>query len=625
MIHQFDKKKRVLFFPTAWANSVAAWCGGVSSPKGTISIKNTMTPKEGGASLEIDVNEERIKSLALTAVSNRTDFSETEKQLLKGILRGSADQKVLVYRNDIFSIDMDALRRNLDLQNIALQENQTDASTAGQAYDISTAEKLAQLKPKNVGSKEESQESDTERIARIGVSLRAAREDHQHPLNVDVDAQGGYIKQIVKNGEAIPFGSSTKYARADHTHDLPELTADDIWYSGNVSVGDEIDEVISVTNNHEGRITTLEKAKPPSTGVTSVNGKTGAVTLGADDIPYSAGVSVGDGLDDYFQYFANPLDSKAANIPVLTDGSGGVKANTVTADANNNRYYRVAKNSTGAVTLGTIPAADITDANCTSGGDCIAYFDKNKHLAHLGNAGITVSKLQIIDQVFDWTKSGSVATDGVLNYLAFGASAKPTKKKLVVFAANASAASLEDYLVANLQVNAVDTTKTEWNTQAKVAAAAPKPTRALLIGEYSGGAETNASKIARIGTSAYAAREDHTHPIEHDTTAVIDITLPWSTANDSGTWGHKLDNGANNGWTRNSTVYATVTSSGDNKTVTPASPARYCGVKFKVITRIVRAAMFDYFICRELEFDKNGMLRKLGPELAVYGQYNCTM
>ena len=56
MIHQFDKKKRVLFFPTGWANSVASWCAGVSSPTGTIRIKNTLTPKEGGVSLEIDIN-----------------------------------------------------------------------------------------------------------------------------------------------------------------------------------------------------------------------------------------------------------------------------------------------------------------------------------------------------------------------------------------------------------------------------------------------------------------------------------------------------------------------------------------------------------------------------------------
>ena len=301
MIHQFDKKKRILFFPTGWANSVASWCAGVSSPTGTVRIKNTLTPKEGGVSLEIDINEERIASLALQAVENRTSFSDTERNLIKGMFQSATDQKILVYRNDLFGIDMDALRRNLGLDEEGegkLQENQTDASTAGKAYDISTDELLA---------------------------------------------------------------------------------------------------------------------------------------------------------------------SKAPNF-----------------------------------------------------------------------------------------------------------------------------------------------------------------TRAVVYDEYDeDGVELDEAKIKRIGTSSRSAREDHTHPIEHDTTAAIDITLPWSSDNDSGKWENSLDDGENNGWTRNSTTYATVTSSGDTKTVTPVSPARYCGVKFKVITRVVRAGMFDYFVCRELEFDKNGMLRKLGPEVAVYGEYNC--
>ena len=190
MIHLFDKKKRVLFFPTGWANSFASWCAGVSSPTGTIRIKNTLTPKEGGVSLEIDINEERIASLALQAVENRTQFSDTERNLIKGMFQGATDQKILVYRNDLFGIDMDALRKNLGLDEEGegkLQENQTDAYTAGKAYDISTDALLAEKAPKQdlaliasliSGGKE----TDDSKILRIGVSQRAAREDHEHPV-----------------------------------------------------------------------------------------------------------------------------------------------------------------------------------------------------------------------------------------------------------------------------------------------------------------------------------------------------------------------------------------------------------------------------------------------------------
>ena len=190
MIHLFDKKKRILFFPTGWANSVASWCAGVSSPTGTIRIKNTLTPKEGGVSLEIDINEERIASLALQAIENRTQFSDTERNLIKGMFQGATDQKILVYRNDLFGIDMDALRKNLGLDEEGegkLQENQTDASTAGKAYDISTDALLAEKAPKQdlalIASRMSGgKETDDSKIKRIGVSQRAAREDHEHPV-----------------------------------------------------------------------------------------------------------------------------------------------------------------------------------------------------------------------------------------------------------------------------------------------------------------------------------------------------------------------------------------------------------------------------------------------------------
>ena len=194
MIHQFDKKRRVLFFPISWANSVASWCAGVSSPKGTLCIENTMTPKEGGASLKIDINEERIISLALKAVEKRNQFSDVERKLIKGMFQGATDQKILTYRNDLFGIDMDALRKNLGLDEKgegALQENQTDASTSGEAYDISTEEKLAEKAPQVdlalvTSRMSEGVETTDSKIKRIGISGRAAREDHEHPVCYEI-------------------------------------------------------------------------------------------------------------------------------------------------------------------------------------------------------------------------------------------------------------------------------------------------------------------------------------------------------------------------------------------------------------------------------------------------------
>ena len=222
MIYQFDKKKRVLFFPTGWANSIASWCAGVSSPTGTIRIKNTLTPKEGGVSLEIDINEERIASLALQAIENRTSFSNAERNLIKGMFQGATDQKILAYRNGLFCIDMDALRRNLGLDEEGegkLQENQTDASTAGKEYNITTPALLAEKAPKEdvatsisleTGLPEEIYAGE---ISRIGVSHRAAREDHKHPVCKDLGSiplfRGGETVTSSMPSDELPTGLET--------------------------------------------------------------------------------------------------------------------------------------------------------------------------------------------------------------------------------------------------------------------------------------------------------------------------------------------------------------------------------------------------------------------------------
>lgn len=56
MIHFFNGRGRVLFFPVKWANSVVRWVAGVHSSTGTIKIANTLNPGEKhSASFDIDI------------------------------------------------------------------------------------------------------------------------------------------------------------------------------------------------------------------------------------------------------------------------------------------------------------------------------------------------------------------------------------------------------------------------------------------------------------------------------------------------------------------------------------------------------------------------------------------
>lgn len=588
MIHTFNKKRKQLFFPTNWANSVSAWCLGVSSPRGTLEIGNTATPVEGSPSLKLDINEARLESLFDKHLAKRLGLSTAERKAVQNIIGASVDQKFLKWSDYIIQLDTETLVKEMPFAKVPQTQDEAGASI-----------------PENDGTTPVGSETAEQKKGRVGDSEYAAHADHQHPLNVlDSDA---LVAQIVKNGEDIPFGTSSYYARADHTHDLPELTGDDIFYDGEVTVGAELDELLETTLDHEDRIAALESATPPTptAPVTSVNGKTGAVVLTGADINWKSGWTVTAGLNDYNTRVYTPLNGKSTDLLLLTNGSGAMKAMTYTADNNNVRYFRLAKGSGGAVTVGTIPAADITDANCSSGGDCLAYFDSNKHLAHLGNTGMTKSKLNALDAVVKWGGASPSFTYTGLGFKAFGATAAPTTKKVVGFNASGETATLLTLEAASLQPNAVDAEDPEWDTQAKVAAAAPKKVEAILQ-SYGGASETAAHKIARIGTSKYAAREDHSHPFEH-VTGANDNLKKGTTAGDA------IPSGATyardtQSWTRDST--GTLNSSGGQ------TSAAYNGVNFLVVSRIERMAGtgLDVLYLRTATFDKNGCLYNVSEE-----------
>lgn len=63
MIHLFEKKGAIVFFPKDWANDIVKWISGIHSPTGTIKVQNTLTPDEK-KSAAIDVNlPELVKEL----------------------------------------------------------------------------------------------------------------------------------------------------------------------------------------------------------------------------------------------------------------------------------------------------------------------------------------------------------------------------------------------------------------------------------------------------------------------------------------------------------------------------------------------------------------------------------
>lgn len=58
MVHLFQGRRRILFFPRAWANSVAQWILSLTSETGTVRVTNSASPEVGRApSIDVDVAE----------------------------------------------------------------------------------------------------------------------------------------------------------------------------------------------------------------------------------------------------------------------------------------------------------------------------------------------------------------------------------------------------------------------------------------------------------------------------------------------------------------------------------------------------------------------------------------
>ena len=111
MIHLFNGKKRILFFPVGFANSVARWILGVHSPSGTISIKNTATPGDNG-SLALDVNVDALRHI-MAGVIDEHDLTEREIKRTKDIVHGAIDGTSLIMGGEHVSVSMDWLQQNI--------------------------------------------------------------------------------------------------------------------------------------------------------------------------------------------------------------------------------------------------------------------------------------------------------------------------------------------------------------------------------------------------------------------------------------------------------------------------------------------------------------------------------
>lgn len=105
MIHLFNRRGRILFFPVKWANAVASWILGLHSPTGTLRISNTANPTEsGGATVDVD-----MEVVTAKAKERLTGHFQTKREVEASIER-AADGSSIVARDRRLHVNDDWIR-----------------------------------------------------------------------------------------------------------------------------------------------------------------------------------------------------------------------------------------------------------------------------------------------------------------------------------------------------------------------------------------------------------------------------------------------------------------------------------------------------------------------------------
>ena len=217
-------------------------------------------------------------------------------------------------------------------------------------------------------------------------------------------------------------------------------------------------------------------------------------------------------------------------------------------------------------------------------GDCLLKVDKDGYVSHDGNDSYNA----LYDLKTNHFDSTSKANDGkgeiALKYTALALKKDETldanATKAVVFKGASLATTSGKAELADVAVLAPKTG--ESNAKADNA-----PVADSAVGE----SEADNAKIARIGTSSYAARADHVHPVCTDMGKATEETMTGDSV--SGVSAVSLDK----------TMWNI---GGDN------------GVWDSYCSRVVISGTYRFFIFRKRKFSKAGCLIYRGPEYVAF-------
>lgn len=406
-------------------------------------------------------------------------------------------------------------------------------------------------------------------------------------LGKNINTENFETECLAKGGESADttVGSATTAARSDHTHKADEIDGyDEAMEELKADIYSNVDFIDSVAASASEKIDISGKVAtvvPQKDGTGSAGSASAGLAAGDHEHPLNIGTDENSYAAGNHSHGNIDKDGKISGangnlLTIATDGTIEVAASIVP-----NNLASVYDEDIGCLAalleLFYYDASKATLALSTdklrypsSGGhseNCLLYVDADRNVVHTGNDAYNAVK-DLSENNYD------AATKKVkFNYGAIGlkdTDVAPSSPKAVGFDEGADTASLLD--VATLAPK-----------EGEDGASADNAPVADAVKQSDGGSVTD---LARVGTSSYAARADHVHPVCMEmgstktlTEAATGDTLPSTVPLDTSTW----KPGAN-------------------------------GVEESYCSRAVVLGTVRWFLFRKRKISKTGQVVYIGPE-----------
>ena len=215
MIREFLSRRRLIFFPKPWANSVSQWICGVHSPSGTLKIVNTANPSKGkSASFDVDID----------AVWNRL------RDRIDAIRREDDDQKLRDSKDETFGDKIqNGSTEDLTHDDIADWDEAVENSFVSSDSYGTISDSIGEIADIVDGIL-------TDYLSADDIGVTVAEQDHSH-TTADIDDWGTATAEFLTDADMSAYALEA---------DLLDLASDVVDMASEIiDINDDLDDLYS--------------------------------------------------------------------------------------------------------------------------------------------------------------------------------------------------------------------------------------------------------------------------------------------------------------------------------------------------------------------------------------------